>query len=293
MGFTTDEDGGGNGRMPDLVAELVDIGVDYRQYDDGNEENRLVVIWKPDNDVFGRQTSILSMSNLVSVKPAPRVIRVGGEENGFNIEIIGDVISKGKLGYKASAWMGKVEKLGVKTPGDSGDLKELIGVRAVISEMTYNESKGNDPKSAEKPFWMPIEIRPTVKKEEPVKELPKKMQALEEVLPGAALGKSEKELVAWYEESGYYNGVSAVPLFKAIAMFRDAGILEVQNGIFIARGKKTAPAAAAAPMGYAGPLGAVHADEDFDSELLDPGDEIQDDLSKAIKPKQARGTIQK
>jgi hypothetical protein len=288
MGFTTDEKGGKNGRIPDLVAELVDIGVDYRHYDDGNEENRLVVFWKPDNDVFGKQTSILSMSNVVSVEPAARDIWVGSPENGFNIELIGNVILKGNLGYKASAWMAKLEKLGVKTPGESGDLKELIGLRAVISEMTYNESKGNTAKTAEKPFWMPIEIKLAPKKQEPTRapepEKAKQKQLLEEILPIVALGKSEKEVVAWYEgASGYYNGISAVPLFKAIAILRDAGVLEVQNGVFIERGKKTMPTVPASPR--VAPQGAVSADEDFGDELPDPDDEIQDDLSKANKPK--------
>jgi len=268
MGFTTDEDSGENGRMPDIVAELIDIGVDYRQYDDGNEENRLIVIWKPENEVFGRQTSILSAANLLTVKPAARDIRVGGAENGFDIEIVGDVILKGNLGYKAGIWMKKLEDLGVKTPGETGNLRELIGTTAVISEKTYNETKGKPAKPSEKPFWIPIEIKPTTKKEDPAPEAEeaeheKQKATLEEVLLTVAPGKDEKGLVAWHESSVYYNGTTAVPLFKAIAMLRDAGKLEVSEGVF-RRGAVNLPG---------------------EEELGDDLPDIEDDLSPHSPPK--------
>jgi hypothetical protein len=253
MSFTSDEDSGGDGRMPPISATIKDVGVDYREYDNGSEESRLVVLLEPDSDVFGVQTVILSNNHILKVKPNARNIRVGGPERGFNLEIIGSVIKSGKLGYKAALWMAKLKALGVKTPEDTGDLLELIGIKAVFKQLTYNEAKGRPKRDTEKMFWVPIELVSTPestnadsKTEEPTKELkiepPVILRTLEEDILSNAEGKNEAELVSWYEGSTHYNGSTVVPLFVVLTEMSGQGKLKEKNGIYeVGIGEPVAP----------------------------------------------------
>jgi len=242
MGFTSDEDENRGDGLPDITAVMTDIGIDYREYDNGNDENRLVVIWEPEGEVFGTQTVTLSTYNLLTVTPDAKDIWVGGEENGFNIEIIGHIIKEGKLGYKAAIWMKALEALGVKIPSDSGDLHELIGIKAVLRQMTFSEAKGNEKREREKPFWMPIEIVPTPEKAkgvddlgEDVVEAEKKSDiSLHDAVIWKAPGMSEKELVEWYTSSDYLGSDgSVVPLFVEISGVMKDGLLKVENGVYV------------------------------------------------------------
>jgi hypothetical protein len=260
MGFTNDEEGGGDGRMPPIVATIVDIGVDYRDYGDGNEESRLIVFWKPENNVFGVQTEILSNSGLLKVEPETRVIRVGGSERGFDIEIIGNVILSGKLGYKAALWMTKLKALGVKTPEDSGDLKELIGVKAAIKQLTYNEAKGRPKKDSEKVFWIPTEIYSMSRGEEPdlgnaTKVLEDRKPTLEEDIQANAEGKTESGLVDWYEGSRHYDGKSVVPLFVALSEITGQGAIKIEGDVYTVGIRE--PIAARAAEGLSDDLGPI------------------------------------
>jgi hypothetical protein len=243
MGFTNDEEGGGDGRMPPIVATIVDACVDYREYDNGNEESRLVVLLKPDSEVFGVQTVILSNTHILKVKPNERDIRVGGSEHGFTLEIIGNVINSGKLGYKAALWMAKLKALNVKIPEDTGDLSELIGIKALFKQLTYNEAKGRPKRETEKVFWVPVELVSTSVKtsvestvEKPVEEeeveQPSAPRTLEEDILSNAEGKSEADLVNWYEGSVYYNGNTVVPLFVALTEMSGQGKLKEQKGVY-------------------------------------------------------------
>lgn len=227
MSFTNEEDGSGDGRMPPISATIKDVGVDYREYDNGSEESRLVVLLKPDSDVFGVQTVILSNNHILKVKPDARDIHVGGPEHGFNLEIIGSVIKSGKLGYKAALWMAKLKALGVKTPEDTGDLSELIGIKAVFKQLTYNEAKGRPKRDTEKVFWVPLELVSIEEKasteniaEEPVEDQkeypPVILPTLEEGILANVDGKTEAEIVEWFEQSAHYDGKTVVPLFVAL-----------------------------------------------------------------------------
>ena len=239
MGFTSDEEPGSGGRMPDIEAEITNIGVDYREYNDGNAENRLIVIWKPTGEVFGTQTEILSNSGLLKVVPSPQNIQVGGEEHGFNIEVLGDVIEgNGKLGYKAALWMNTLSKLGVRVPSKSGDLKELKGLTAVLSQKTYNEAMGREKTEKEKPFWVPIKILklpdgPGVVQPAPSESVETTKLSLEDAVLAVVDFKAEKELVDWYERSSYYNGVTSVPLFKVIDSLKAKGAIKTENGVYV------------------------------------------------------------
>jgi hypothetical protein len=260
MGFTNDEEGGSDGRMPPIVATIVDIGVDYRDYGDDNKESRLIVIWKPGNDVFGVQTEILSNSGLLKVESDARVIRVGGAERGFDIEIIGNVILSGKLGYKAALWMTKLKALGVKTPEDSGDLKELIGVKAAIKQLTYSEAKGRPKKDSEKVFWVPTEICSMPQEEEPDQKNTTKVPedrkpTLEEDIQANAEGKTESGLVEWYEGSRHYDGKSVVPLFIALSEITGQGAIKLVGDAYTAGIRE--PIAARAAEGFSDDLGPI------------------------------------
>jgi len=240
MGFTSDEDENRGDGLPDITAVMTDIGIDYREYDNGNDENRLVVIWEPEGDVFGTQTVTLSTYNLLTVEPNAKDIRVGGEENGFNIEIIGHVIKEGKLGYKAAIWMNALEALGVKIPSDSGDLHELIGIKAVLRQMTFSEAKGNEKREREKPFWMPIEIVPVAEPQPSIggsgakSEIMPSERSLRDAVLEVAPGMSEKELIEWYGSSEYQGlDESVVPLFVAVSEIMKEGLQKVENGIYV------------------------------------------------------------
>jgi hypothetical protein len=254
MGFTNNEDSDGDGRMPPLTATIVDVGVDYRDYGDDKDESRLIIFWKPDNDVFGIQTEILSNSTVLNVTPAPRVIRVGGSERGFDLEVIGHVIKSGKLGYKAAVVMAKLKALGVKTPEDTGDLRELIGVKAVIKQLTYNEAKGRPKKDSEKVFWVPVEIisgpESQVPTEEEVTQQEKKepvedviTPSLKEDILANAEGLNEGKLVEWFEKSVHYDGTTVVPLFVALTEILGAGSIAEKDGVYVVGIKESIAAA--------------------------------------------------
>ena len=244
MGFTSDDDSG-DGRLPDITAVITNIGIDYREYDNGNDEHRLVVTWEPDGDVFGTQTATLSTYSILKIVPEASVIHVGGEENGFDLEILGHVIEEGKLGYKAAVWMKKLEELGVKIPSESGNLHELIGVKAVLHQMTFNETKGREKLEREKPFWMPIEIVSTskgihagvseTKADEVEDDLSETLElSLHDAVLEEASGKAEKELIEWFLNSVYSGeDKSVVPLFVVISGLVNDGVLKVQNGIYV------------------------------------------------------------
>jgi hypothetical protein len=242
MSFSTDENGGDDD-YPPVAATIMGIGVDYRDYGDGNEENRLIVIWEPEGDKLGRQTSILSTSNLLSVEPKASVMRVGGSDNGFDLDIIGDVVTKGVLGYKASIVMNALKDLGVKLPEETGALQELVGVKAMIKQKTYNEAKGRERRPAEKEFWVPVELLGQVVTGEVTSEESVAAKSPEVPLADAVRsqlsGKTEKELVDWFEDTKYYEG-SDIPLFRAIDEWRRAGIAKQENGIYYVQvGEKT------------------------------------------------------
>lgn len=237
MSFTNDEDSGGDERMPPITATIKDAGVDYREYDNGGEESRLVVLLDPDSDVFGVQTVILSNNHILKVKPDARDIRVGGPERGFNLEIIGSVIKSGKLGYKAALWMAKLKALGVKTPEDTGDLSELIGTKAVFKQLTYNEAKGRPKRDTEKVFWVPVELVLTPdpingdsETEKPAEDQkadpPVIFPTLEEDILANVDGKTEAEIVEWFEQSSHYDGKTVVPLFVALGALTGKVITE-------------------------------------------------------------------
>ena len=245
MGFTSDEDENRGDGLPDITAVIIDIGIDYREYDNGNDENRLVVIWEPEGDVFGIQTVTLSTYNLLTVEPDPKDIWVGGEENGFNIEILGYIIKEGKLGYKAAVWMKALEALGIKIPSDSGNLHELIGIKAVLRQMTFSEAKGNEKREREKPFWMPIEIVSTPNVSVPTNVVdadselvttPEK--SLHDAVLAVAPEKTEKELIDWFTTSVYLGeDISVVPLFMEIGNLTSEGLLKSVNGVYIRIGE--------------------------------------------------------
>jgi hypothetical protein len=236
MGFTNNEDSEGD-RMPPLTATIKDAGVNYREYDNGNEESRLVVLLDPDSDVFGVQTVILSNNHILKVNPNARNIRVGGPERGFDLEIIGSVIKSGKLGYKAALWMAKLKALGVKTPEDTGDLSEIIGIKAVFKQLTYNEVKGRPKRDDEKVFWVPVELvltpdpingdSETEKPAEDQKVYPPIIfPTLEEDILANVDGKTEAEIVEWFEQSSHYDGKTVVPLFVALGALTGKVITE-------------------------------------------------------------------
>jgi hypothetical protein len=235
MGFSTDGEGS-DGDYPPIAATIVDIGVDYRDYKDGNEENRVIIIWDPEGDKLGRQTSILSTSNLLEVEPKASVMRVGGPDNGFDLEIIGDVVTKGVLGYKASVVMNALKGLGVKLPDGTGALRELVGIKAMIKQKTYNETKGRERGSAEKEFWVPVELlgQPVSGEETPA--APEAAKTPERSLADAVLAvlakKGEKELVEWFGGSVYYEG-SDLPLFKALDGWIQSGAAKLVNGVYV------------------------------------------------------------
>lgn len=237
MGFTSSENGGG---LPDITAVISNIGVDYREYDNGNDESRLVIIWEPEDENFSTQTEILSTYNVLDVEPDKSVIRVGSEENGFDLELIGSVIKNGVLGYKAAVWMKQLEDLGVKVPSETGNLGELIGLKAVLRQMTYNEVKGRSRKENEKPFWVPIKVMATAQMPADDKEKVEEVCSvsppisLAKALLAVAPGKVEAEMLKWFQMSVYIGeDKSVVPLFAALDAAIKDGRLKIENGAYV------------------------------------------------------------
>jgi hypothetical protein len=147
--------------------------------------------------------------------------------------------------------MAKLKALGVKTPADTGDLSELIGIKAVIKQLTYNEAKGRPKKDSEKVFWLPIEIIPTAalegedgakgtrqkdtKPSESERESvvpPLVLLTLEEDIQHAADSLSEAGLIEWYEKSRHYDGKTVVPLFMAITKMLEQGAMIEKDGVY-------------------------------------------------------------
>jgi hypothetical protein len=218
MGFTRNV--GSSDRMPDMEAEITNIGVDYQKYKDGKEEHRLIVVWNPIGKSEDRrvQTDILSVSSVLKLSGKTQTITVGSSENFFELEVLGDVIEAGELGYKAAAWLDRLEKLKVDLPERTGNLQELLGLQAVIHQTTFNEALGRKAKEKEKPIWMPIEILKT----------PEKKVSLKEAVLEVIEGKTEADMEAWYKGTNRYDG-SVTPLYKLLAELEKTAVLIVND----------------------------------------------------------------
>lgn len=155
MGFTVGDD-----RYPDMPAEITDIGVDYREYEDRGQ-HRLIVVLKPmeEDSPLSVQTVILNTSDILEVGGKESVITVGTSESAFELSVH-DTIKGGTIKGKARTWLGKLTKLGVKIPNETGYLPELLGLQAEWRQMTYSEAIGRkaNVEYEEKRFWVPMKI---------------------------------------------------------------------------------------------------------------------------------------
>jgi hypothetical protein len=190
MGFTRGT--GSTGKFPNMPAELTNIGVDYREYDNG-AQHRFVVVYRPmDSDSpLSVQTDMLNTSNVLKVEGKKQQITVGASENAFDLDIIGDLITGGEVKGKAKVWLDKLEELKVPIAEleNSGDLSTLIGLQAEWRQMTYSEAIKRKGKSKyeEKPFWMPMKIL----------RMPIKRKSLKQEVLEFADGKTENEVINW------------------------------------------------------------------------------------------------
>jgi hypothetical protein len=155
MGFNVGDD-----RYPDMPAEIVDIGVDYREYEDRGQ-HRLIVVLKPmeEDSPLSVQTVILNTSEVLDVGGRESVITVGTSESAFELNVH-DTIKGGTIKGKARTWLSKLTKLGVKIPNETGYLPELLGLQAEWRQMTYSEAIGRKANVdyEEKRFWVPMKI---------------------------------------------------------------------------------------------------------------------------------------
>jgi hypothetical protein len=140
--------------------------------------------------------------------------------------------------------MAKLKALGVKTPEKTGDLKELIGIKAVIKQLTYNEAKGRPKKDSEKVFWVPVEIisgigNQVLKEEEvPPQEKIEEVEdvitpTLKEDILAHAEGLDEVKLAEWFEKSVHYDGTTVVPFFMALTELLGAGAMKEKDGVYM------------------------------------------------------------
>lgn len=223
MGFTHNIKG--SDRMSDMEAQITNMGVDYQKYKDGKEEHRLIIVWTPIGESQDRrvQTDILGTSSILKLSGKKQTITVGSSEHFFELESLGDIIEAGKLGYKAAAWMGGLEKLKVSLPESSGNLQELIGLQATIHQMTFNEVLGRNAKEKERPFWMPMGI---------LKMPAKKVSLEDQVYTFIADEKTENEVITWCGES---KERSMKEVFKILSTLTDAGEVVFDGGTYLAQ----------------------------------------------------------
>ena len=155
MGFNVGDD-----KYPDMPAEIVDIGVDYREYED-RAQHRLIVVLKPmeEDSPLSVQTVILNTSDVLDVGGKESVITVGTSESAFELNVH-DTIKGGTIKGKARTWLSKLTKLGVKIPNETGYLPELLGLQAEWQQMTYSEAIGRkaNVEYEEKRFWVPMKV---------------------------------------------------------------------------------------------------------------------------------------
>jgi hypothetical protein len=167
MGF----DRGSGGGFPDLPAKIVNIGIDYVEYET-NSQHRIVVVFEPlsKESPLNTQTNMLNTSNELVTGGKEEVLFVGSEENGFSIDIVGDIVVNGTIGGKAKVWLDKLEELGYDMTNleHTGDLAVLVGIEAEWRQMTYSEAVKREPNAEypEKKFWMPVKLlkKPAVQK---------------------------------------------------------------------------------------------------------------------------------
>lgn len=189
---------GGNDKYPDMPAEITNIGIDYREYDN-NAQHRFVVVYDPmrDDSPLSVQTDILNTANVLKVEGKQQTIIVGGaSENAFDLDIVGDTIADGEVKGKAKVWLDALEKLKVPIAEleNTGDLSTLIGLQAEWRQMTYSEAIQRKGKSKyeEKRFWMPMKIL----------RMPIKRKSLKQEVLEFAEGKTEDDVIAWCKREG-------------------------------------------------------------------------------------------
>jgi hypothetical protein len=159
MGFTR----GGGGGFPNLPARITKVGIDYVEYET-KSQHRLVVVYEPldAQSPLNVQTNMLNTSNELVTGGTEEVLFVGSEENGFSIDIVGDIVVNGVIGGKAKIWLDALEKLGFDMTSieNTGNMNALVGVEAEWKQMTYSEAVGREPNSefTEKKFWMPVKL---------------------------------------------------------------------------------------------------------------------------------------
>ena len=193
MGYTR----GGGGGFPDLPARIEKVGIDFVEYEN-KSQHRLVVVYEPldAESPLNTQTNMLNTSNILVISGKEGMIQVGSVENGFSLDIVGDVVRNGVIGGKAKVWLDKLEELGFDMTSieSSGNLNALVGIEAEWKQMTYSEAVGREPNAEypEKKFWMPVKL---LKK--PV--VPKTID--EEILDSIG-GKTEEEMMDFAKDKG-------------------------------------------------------------------------------------------
>ena len=167
MGYTR----GGGGGFPDLPARITKVGIDYVEYET-KSQHRIVVVYEPldAQSPLNVQTNMLNTSNELVTGGKEETIFVGSEQNGFPLEIVGDIVVNGVIGGKAKVWLDALEELGFDMTSieNTGNLNSLVGIEAEWKQMTYSEAIGREPnlEFQEKKFWMPVKLlkKPEVQK---------------------------------------------------------------------------------------------------------------------------------
>ena len=167
MGFNR----GAGGGFSDLPAKIANIGIDYVEYEN-NSQHRIVVVYEPldKESPLNTQTNMLNTSNELVTGGKEETINVGSTENGFALDLVGDIVLSGTIGGKAKVWLDALEKLGYDMTSleHSGDLSILVGIEAEWRQMTYSEAVKREPNAEypEKKFWMPVKLlsKPVVQK---------------------------------------------------------------------------------------------------------------------------------
>ena len=188
---------GGGGRFPDLPARITKVGIDYVEYET-KSQHRIVVVYEPldAQSPLNVQTNMLNTSNELVTGGKEETIFVGGEENGFALEIVGNIVVNGVIGGKAKVWLDALESLGFDMTNieSTGDLNALEGVDAEWKQMTYSEAVGREPNTdfQEKKFWMPVKLlkKPEVQKSN-----------AEQIMEGIE-GKTEEEMMDFAKDKG-------------------------------------------------------------------------------------------